>query len=75
MLPRVRAALAKGDAKVTSAVERAGAATGLRIDSFDVESIAASQFWEQQLPVHRWFQNLNSPADFQAALEQSRRIP
>ena len=75
MLPHVRAALAEGDAKVMRSVERAAATTGLRIDSFDVESIAASQLWEQQLPVYRWFQNLNSPADFQTALEQSRRIP
>jgi len=75
MLPHVRAALAEGDAKVVRAVERAAEATGLRIDSFDAESIAASQLWEQRLPVYRWFQNLNSPADFQTALEQSRRIP
>jgi hypothetical protein len=72
MLPHIQAALAEGDAKVIRCVERA--ATGLRIDSFDAESIAASQLWEQPLPVHLWFQNLNSPADFQSALEQSRPI-
>jgi molybdopterin-guanine dinucleotide biosynthesis protein A len=75
MLPHARAALAGGDAKVTSAVERAGAGTGLRIDSFDAESIAASQLWEQRLPVYCWFRNLNSTEDFETALEQSRRIP
>lgn len=74
MLPHAQAALAEGDAKVMRAVERAAAATGLRIDSFDAESIAGSQLWEQPLRVHSWFQNLNSPQDFQAALEQSRRI-
>ena len=73
--PHAQAALAKDDAKVMRAVERAATATRLRIDSFDAESIAASQLWEQRLPVHWWFQNLNSPADFQTALEQSRRIP
>jgi molybdopterin-guanine dinucleotide biosynthesis protein A len=75
MLPHAQAALADGDAKVMRAVEGAAVATGLRSDSFDAESIAASQLWEQRLPVYRWFQNLNSPADFQTALEQSRRIP
>jgi molybdenum cofactor guanylyltransferase len=74
MLPHAQAALAAGDAKVIRAVERAAGATGRRIDSFDLESIAASQLWDQRLPVHRWFQNLNSPQDFQTALEQSRRI-
>ncbi len=74
MLPHAQAALAEGDAKVMRAVERAAAATDLRIDSFDAESIAASQLWEQRIPVYRWFQNLNSPTDFQAALEQSQRI-
>lgn len=73
--PHAQAALAKDDAKVMRAVERAATATRLRIDSFDAESIAASQLWEQRLPVHWWFQNLNFPQDFQAALEQSRRIP
>ena len=75
MLPHARAALAGGDSKVTLAVERAAAATGLRIDSFDAESVAASQLWEQRLLVYCWFQNLNSPEDFETALEQSRRIP
>lgn len=71
MLPGVRAALAEGDAKVMRAVERAASATGLRIDGFDVESVAAAQGWPQPRPLHRWFYNLNTPADLnQAALEQ-----
>lgn len=71
MLPDTRAALAEGDAKVMRAVERAAKITGLRIDGFDVESIAASQSWMQPVSLHRWFQNLNTPEDFhQAALEQ-----
>lgn len=70
MLPHARAALAEGDAKVIRAVERAAYATGLRIDSFDIESIAAAQGWPQPQPLHRWFHNLNTPADFNTALEQ-----
>lgn len=67
MLPHVRAALAEDDAKVMRAVERASAATGLPIDGFDLESIAAAQSWPQPIPLHRWFQNLNTPADWKAA--------
>lgn len=75
MLPHVQAALASGDAKVMRAVGHAASATGLRIDSFDVESVAAAQDWPQPLPLHRWFHNLNTPADFdQVALEQSPPI-
>jgi molybdenum cofactor guanylyltransferase len=75
LLPHAQAALASGDAKVTHAVERAATATGLRIDSFDVESIAAAQSWDQARPLHRWFANVNTPADFEkAALEHSPRI-
>jgi molybdopterin-guanine dinucleotide biosynthesis protein A len=75
LLPYVQAALAADDAKVTRAVERAANRTGLRIDSFDVETIAAAQSWEQTLPLHRWFENMNTIADFEkAALEQSARI-
>lgn len=69
MLSHIRTALAEGDAKVTRAVERASIATGLNIDSFNVESVAAAQGWPR--PLHRWFHNLNTPADFNhAALEQ-----
>lgn len=71
MLPGVRAALAEGDAKVIRAVERAARATALRIDSFDVESVAPVQGWLQPRPLHRWFDNLNTLDDLnQAALEQ-----
>jgi molybdenum cofactor guanylyltransferase len=75
VLPHVRAALASGDAKVINAIERASKTTGLRIDSFDVESIATSRSWEQPRPLHKWFENINTPADLEkAALEQSARI-
>lgn len=75
LLPYAQAALNVGDAKVMRAVERAADATGLRIDSFDVESVAAAQGWLNELPVHRWFENLNTPAEYaKAALEQLARI-
>jgi molybdopterin-guanine dinucleotide biosynthesis protein A len=75
LLPHIQAALAAGDAKVTNAVERAASATGLRIDSFDVESVAASQSWNHTRPPHHWFANINTPAELEkATLEHSARI-
>jgi molybdopterin-guanine dinucleotide biosynthesis protein A len=75
MLPHVKAALVEGDAKVRRAVERAAVATGMRVDEFNVESVAAAQSWSQRILLHRWFQNLNTPADFEkAVLEQLPRI-
>jgi molybdenum cofactor guanylyltransferase len=74
LLPHAQAALAAGDAKVMRAVERAFNATSLSFDCFDVESIAAAQSWEQMRPLHKWFENINTPADFERALEQSPRI-
>jgi len=79
MLTHARAAFAVGDAKVMRAVERASAATGSAIDAFDIEAIAASltpaSAWPEVPPVHRWFQNLNTPSDLErAALEESTLI-
>lgn len=75
LLPHLQAALAEGDAKVMRAVGRAVGRVADRagtIDSFDVESVAAAESWRSP---HRWFDNLNTPADFQKALlEQSIRI-
>lgn len=74
-LPYARVALTAGDAKVMRAVERASGATGLRFDSFDVEPIAAAQSWEQTRPLHKWFENINTAAEFKkAALEHSPHI-
>lgn len=75
LLPYAQTALTSGDAKVMRAVERAADGTGLRIDSFEVESVAAAQGWVHALPLHRWFENLNTPEGYaKAALEQSARI-
>lgn len=74
-LPHVQSALAAGQAKVMYVVELVANVTGQHIDSFDTETIAAAQFWEQVIPLHRWFENINTPADFEkAALEQSAHI-
>jgi len=79
LLPYARAALAGGDAKVMRAVENAAEQTRLKIDTFDIETVAASldfsAGWLSMPPVHRWFQNLNTPADLEkAALEELRVI-
>lgn len=75
LLPSAQAALRANDTKVMRAVEYAATTAGLRIDSFDVETIAAAQSWNQPLVLHRWFENINTSADFEkAALEQTARI-
>lgn len=75
MIPHAKAALAAVDAKVMRAVERAASATGFRVDTFDVESVAAAQSWSRSIALHLWFHNLNTPADLEkAALEHSPRI-
>jgi molybdenum cofactor guanylyltransferase len=75
LLPHVRASLAAGDGKVMRAIEKASAAIRSKIDAFDVETIAASMpssAWPSAPTLHRWFQNLNTPADVEfAALEES----
>lgn len=73
--PHTRAALVSGNFKVTDAVNSAAIATGLPIDAFDVESVAVALGWPQPVLLHRWFDNLNFPADLEkAALEQSASI-
>jgi molybdopterin-guanine dinucleotide biosynthesis protein A len=75
LLPYVRVSLDAADRKVMRVVEHAAEAAGERIDSFDVESVASALSWETDVPLHRWFENLNTPRDFEkAALEQSARI-
>jgi molybdenum cofactor guanylyltransferase len=75
LLPHTQAALAQGKAKVMHAVERAANVTGQNIDSFDVEAVATALSWEQPIPLHCWFENVNTPADLEkAGLEQSARI-
>ncbi len=79
LLPYARSALSAGKPKVMRAVQLAASESRLKIDLFDVETVAASlspsRGWPPAPPVHRWFQNLNSPAELQlAALEESPHI-
>jgi len=75
LLPYARTALAAGDAKVMRTVENAAQRARFKIDGFDVETVASSldfsAGWPSAPLVHRWFQNLNTPADLEtAALEE-----
>jgi molybdenum cofactor guanylyltransferase len=74
LLPHIRAALAAGDAKVMRVITTAAAATQSQLDSFDTETIAPTlnpSPWPAVPPLHRWFQNLNTPADLEnAAFEE-----
>jgi molybdenum cofactor guanylyltransferase len=79
LLAGVRSSLQRGDAKVIRAIENSARDAGMRIDRFDVEAVAAAQsgtfLSPRSVPVHHWFQNLNTPADLaRAALEQTPHI-
>ena len=79
LLPGIRSALRQGDGKVTRVIANSASDAEMRIDSFDVESIATAQAhagtWPLGTPVHRWFENMNTPSDFmRAALEQTPYI-
>jgi molybdenum cofactor guanylyltransferase len=67
MLPGVREALGSGQYKMMAALGRAAAALGERIDSFDVETIAAALIpaaWPAAPRPEEWFRNINTPADY-----------
>lgn len=79
LLPYARFALSAGKPKVMRAVQLAASESSPKIDLFDVETVAASLSpsldWPPTPSVHRWFQNLNSPAELEfAALEESPHI-
>lgn len=62
LLQGIRKALDSANYKVIDAVE--SAAPPLEIDIFSVEAVAATRDdWPLGPPLHRWFQNLNTPAD------------
>lgn len=63
LLEGIRRSMEAGDYKVLQAIE--GAVASKELDIFSVEAVfAAGQEWSEQWPVHRWFQNVNTPADF-----------
>jgi molybdopterin-guanine dinucleotide biosynthesis protein A len=62
LLPGIRAALESGQYKVMHGIEKAAKTS--EIDLFRVEAVAATRDdWPLDPPPHRWFQNLNTPAD------------
>jgi molybdenum cofactor guanylyltransferase len=61
-LPHISRALNEGNFRVMAAITSAG-----DTDLFNVETIAPAQReWAAEPPLHRWFQNLNSPKDLHA---------
>lgn len=59
LLPGISQALDDGRCKVMDALT-----VSREVDFFNVETVAPAQRgWPAEPPLHRWFQNLNSPAD------------
>lgn len=63
LLPGIADALEAGEYKVMRAIEDAASASHAGIDIFSVEAVVtARDRWAIERP-HRWFQNMNTPAD------------
>jgi molybdopterin-guanine dinucleotide biosynthesis protein A len=63
LLPGIAHALKSGEYKVMRAIENAASASQAGMDEFSVEAVvAARDDWATE-PPHRWFQNMNTPAD------------
>lgn len=64
LLPGITHAIKSGAYKVTDWIESAVRASQLKIDIFGAEALAATRDdWPLEVPLHRWFQNMNTPAD------------
>jgi molybdopterin-guanine dinucleotide biosynthesis protein A len=64
-------ALRADDCKVMHAVERAAKGA---VDAFSMERVVASRWdWSANLPVQRWFENLNTPSDLKLVERTSAR--
>jgi molybdopterin-guanine dinucleotide biosynthesis protein A len=62
LLAGIRESLESGRYKVMDGIRHA--AQGKDIDLFSVEAVAATRDdWPLAMPLHQWFQNLNTPAD------------
>ncbi|HYK34598.1 molybdenum cofactor guanylyltransferase [Alloacidobacterium sp.] len=62
LLAGVRVAIESGIYKVMEGITDADLPS--EIDIFSVEAVASTRDdWPHELPLHRWFQNLNTPAD------------
>ncbi len=66
LAPGITAALAGGDRKVMRVLSRlaSGFPSAQRHDHFQVEALATAQGWHD---AHRWFTNVNTPADWHSA--------
>ena len=75
LLPSLQVALKAGNYKVISAIEAAAHQARQSMDTFQVETVAAALLapgaWPQEPPLHRWFQNINTPADYTRACSHS----
>lgn len=70
LLAHLQSALAAGDLKVMRVVEHAAVRSRSKLDCFNVETIAACLDFPSDPPVHRWFQNINTPSDLRIAAVQ-----
>jgi molybdenum cofactor guanylyltransferase len=68
LLEGIRRSLAVGDFKVMKGICTAAESLHETVDLFAVEAVAATvgaDDWPSSPPVHDWFRNLNTPADYQ----------
>jgi molybdopterin-guanine dinucleotide biosynthesis protein A len=64
LLPGITHAVKSGAYKVTNWIESAMHASQSKIDLFGAEALAVTRDnWSLEVPLHRWFQNMNTPAD------------
>ncbi len=62
LLAKITPAVEAGDYKVMRVI--GSAASGIQVDRFSVEAVvAARDGWPLNPPLHRWFQNMNTPSD------------
>lgn len=76
LLSGLQAVLQAGNYKVVAAIKDAAHQARQSIDMFQVETIAAAlapDIWPLEPPIYRWFQNINTPADY-TMLEQFASI-
>ena len=66
LCPAITRALERQEYKVMRVILEAGEALRRPVDLFSMEAVCPTQRrWPAHSPVHRWFQNLNSPEDLE----------
>jgi molybdopterin-guanine dinucleotide biosynthesis protein A len=64
LLPGITHAIKSGAYKVIDGIESAVRASDTKIDIFSVEALTTTRDdWPLKMPLRRWFQNMNTPAD------------